>query len=227
MRAPPEQPRNRQVINAGVPGQNSADGRDRFVHDVLKNQPSVLLLFFGGNDALNPGAFVPLDEYVANMAWMIDQARSHGIVPVVSTILHVDTARLLARHQTERSEDPNEVIDRYNRALLHMAHGKRVRVADFMQALDTAGGPTPEMSTDGLHLTAAGNRLLAQTFFQAMPTEWPRGVVCLGDSLTYGVPLRTAEQDSDETYPAQLKKEFLSRVGGDRSPGPAATTGAP
>ena len=201
-----------QVINAGIPGQNSSDGRSRFERDVLEVCPSVLLLYFGGNDALNPGAFVALDDYAANMAWMIDQALAHGIAPVVATVLHVDTDRLLAQHQTNKpSEAPNNLIDRYNRALLAVARERQVAVADFAQALDAAGGPTPALSTDGLHLTAAGNRLLAQTFFQVMPLEIPRGVVCLGDSLTYGVPLRTPTQNSEETYPAQLERAFLTQ----------------
>lgn len=198
----------RRVINAGIPGQNSADGRDRFVRDVLDVRPSVLLLYFGGNDALNPGAFVPLDRYAENMAWMIDQALARGIVPVVATVLHVDPVRLRAQHGEGSSEEPNDRIDRYNRALIAVAQARGVAIADFAQALDAAGGPTPALSTDGLHLTAAGNRLLARTFFEVMPPEWPRGVVCLGDSLTYGVPLRTAAQDSDETYPAQLERDF-------------------
>nr|WP_161883787.1 GDSL-type esterase/lipase family protein [Deinococcus alpinitundrae] len=201
------------VVNAGIPGQNSSDGRARFVRDVLDARPSVLLLYFGGNDALNPGAFVALSDYAANMAWMIDQALAHGIVPIVATVLHVDTARLRAQHQTSGAEEPNDLIDRYNRALLAVARERQVTVADFARALDAAGGPTPEMSTDGLHLTATGNRLLAQTFFQAMPPGIVGGVVCLGDSLTYGVPLRTAEQDSDETYPAQLERDFLPMKG--------------
>jgi len=208
----PGRPYSRRVINAGIPGQNSTEGRARFERDVLRHQPSVLLLYFGGNDALNPGAFVPVEEYVTNMAWMIDEARRHGVVPIVATILYVDAGRLLARHETTGSEEPNEVIGRYNRALLTLARDKRVEVADFAQALDAAGGTTPAMSTDGLHLTAAGNRLLAQTFFRALPSDLFRRIVCLGDSLTYGVPLRTAEQDSDETYPAQLERDFLAKL---------------
>lgn len=192
------------VINAGIPGQNSRDGRARFARDVLDEHPAVLLLYFGGNDALNPGAFVAVDEYVANMAWMIDEARAQEIVPVVSTILHVDAARLRTQHQPQGSEEPNEVIDRYNRALLDMAREGRVAVADFARALDAAGGPTLAMSPDGIHLTAKGYGLLARTFLQAMPLDVSGGVVCLGDSLTYGVPLRTAQKNSDQTYPAQL-----------------------
>lgn len=199
-----------RVVNAGVPGQNSADGRARFGRDVLEVRPSVLLLYFGGNDALNPGAHVPLEDYAANMAWMLDQALAHGIVPVVATVLHVDTARMRAQQFPFRgAEKPNALIDRYNRALLAVARERQVAVADFAQALDAAGGPSAQMSPDGLHLTAAGNRLLAQTFFRAMPAELPGGVVCFGDSLTYGVPLRTAARDSDETYPAQLERDFL------------------
>lgn len=194
------------IVNAGIPGQNSSDGRARFGRDMLAVHPSVLL-YFGGNDALNSGPFVALDIYAANIAWMVDKALTHGIVPVVATVLHVDTDRLLAQHQTTApGEVLNDLIDRYN-WVLSVSRERQVTVADFAQTLDAAGGATLAMSTDGLHLTAAGNGLLAWAFFQMMPLEIP-----IGDSLTYGVPLRTSTQESKETHPAQLERLLLIRA---------------
>jgi lysophospholipase L1-like esterase len=196
-----------RVVNAGTGGQNSAEGRARFAQDVMKEKPSVVLLYFGVNDLANEPKFLPVEAYVANMAWMIDEARAHGIVPVVSTIQHVDVAQVMTRHKPESfgAEGVNGKVDRYNRALLAMLLEKRVIVSDFSRKLDEAGGPTKELSADGTHLTAKGYGLLAETFFRAMPRTVTGTVVCFGDSLTYGVPWRTKEHDSPDTYPAQLE----------------------
>jgi acyl-CoA thioesterase-1 len=196
-----------RVVNAGIAGQNSAEGRARFAHDVLEEKPSVLLLYFGVNDLANEPKFLPVEQYVANMAWMIDEARAHGIVVVVSTIQHVDAVKVMTRHKAESfgDEGVNGKVDRYNRALLAMLREKKVAVADFQWKLDEVGGPTAAWSTDGTHLTVKGYELLAQTFLRAMPRVVSGTVVCLGDSLTYGVPWRSKEKDSGETYPAQLE----------------------
>lgn len=194
-----------RVVNVGIGGQNSAEGRARFAHDVLEEKPAVLLLYFGMNDVANEPKFLPLEEYLANMAWMIDQARAHGIVPVVATIQHVDVAKVMTRHKPESygAEGVNGKIDRYDAALVAMLKQKKVAVADFRRALDEAGGPTAEMSTDGTHLTPTGYRLLAQTFFATIPLGVHGTVVCLGDSLTAGVPLKRGDEG---TYPVWLEK---------------------
>lgn len=194
-----------RVINVGVPGQNSREGRARFQQDVLDHHPAVVLLYFGMNDAVNEPKFLPADEFVANMAWMAETARSHGIIPILATIQHVDVVRVMARHKASAygDEGVNGKIDRYNSALLAMAHDRRLAVAGLTRALDEAGGPTEALSVDGVHLTPAGYRIMAQTFLRNLPPRIAGSIVCLGDSLTLGVPLKPGEKGS---YPQQLEE---------------------
>lgn len=69
------------------------------------------------------------------------------------------------------------------------------------------------MSTDGVHLTAKGYALLAATVRKALPEHIDSGsaILCIGDSLTYGIGVRPAGggPEGTVTYPAQL--QFLLR----------------
>jgi lysophospholipase L1-like esterase len=162
---------------------------------------------------VNEPKFSTEDQFIQNIRWMVDRAREGHIVPVVSTIQHVDAQRLMARHKASvyGVEGPNRKIDRYNAALRRLCVEQKVSLADFSNVLDEAGGPSPAISPDGVHLTAEGYRLLAATFFQVIARfpEAGDSIVCIGDSLTYGVPLRTADRNSDQTYPAQLERMLL------------------
>lgn len=68
-----------QVINAGVPGEVSADGLARLPEAIEESQPKLLILCHGGNDFL-----LKMDEATAaaNIRAMIELAKSRGI-PVV------------------------------------------------------------------------------------------------------------------------------------------------
>jgi acyl-CoA thioesterase-1 len=203
------------VANRGVPGQNSDEGRKRFEQDVLRVSPQYVLIYFGMNDAVNEAKFLTEAQFVENIGWMVQAAREHRIVPVLATIQHVDAVRVLQRHKASvyGAEGPNGKIDRYNKALRNLAQQQNVPIADLPNALDAVGGATPAISTDGVHLTGAGYKLLASTFLHAILPAPQSGdaIVCLGDSLTYGVPLRSDDHDSDQTYPAQLER-MLNRT---------------
>jgi acyl-CoA thioesterase-1 len=198
------------VVNAGIGGQNSLQGRERFQHDVVAAHPRYVLIYFGMNDTCNEPRFLTQKQFIENIAWMVNTARAHHILPVLSTIQHVDVQRLMKRHRASSfaAEGPNAKIDRYNSALLGLALRKKIALLDFTKALDDVGGPTTSISIDGVHLTADGYRLLASSFLHAIPATLHPGdlIVCIGDSLTYGTPLRTTDHDSDQTYPAQLEQ---------------------
>ena len=71
------------VVNAGVSGDTSADGRRRlaFTLDRMKAKPDLVLLGLGGNDVLRQ---LDPTETRANMAAMLDELDRRGI-PVILT----------------------------------------------------------------------------------------------------------------------------------------------
>ncbi len=66
----------RSVVNAGVPGETTADGRVRLDEELDATQPALLILCMGGNDFLRRLAEA---ETIANLRAMLDLAKSRGI----------------------------------------------------------------------------------------------------------------------------------------------------
>lgn len=101
------------VHNKGVGGQNSRQGRARFAGDVLALKPDYVFIYFGLNDTLNEPAFLSEKEYIENLGWMVDQARSAGIEPVICTIHPAGEEALLKRHKKASygTEGPNGLTE--------------------------------------------------------------------------------------------------------------------
>ena len=70
----------REVVNAGVPGETTAEGLRRLPEVLDAHQPRLLLLCLGGNDLLRQMGPVQTE---ANLAAMIDLARARGVAVVL------------------------------------------------------------------------------------------------------------------------------------------------
>ncbi len=180
------------VGNKGRCGQNSGIVRENFTADVLElhPKPNYALIYIGMNDVINDRFFTPLDQYLENVRWMIRQSRAAGITPVVCTIHHVVESEVYKHHPRDKfgKETVNGKMDRYNAALKRLAADEKAELADFGGVTDRT--PQSEfLSTDGVHLTAAGNKLLAATFVGVLESHLRGGesFVCCGDSLTFGL----------------------------------------
>lgn len=149
------------VVNEGRGGVRAKDDVDR-LDDVLKlHAPEVLLLLHGYNDLLNEGTR-GVDEVVIALRDMVRMARAQGVRFVfVSTL----TPSRPATGRFNRTIDPQAILQANGR-LIPMALGEGARVVD---AFGTFLGREQELvEEDGLHLTAAGNQVLAEAFYAAI-----------------------------------------------------------
>jgi lysophospholipase L1-like esterase len=64
-----------QVVNAGVPGEVSAEGRRRLPDVLAVEQPDLVVLIHGGNDTLRN---LPAQETRGNLLAMIETVRASG-----------------------------------------------------------------------------------------------------------------------------------------------------
>jgi acyl-CoA thioesterase-1 len=170
------------VVNAGIGGQQAPDMAARFQKDVLDRRPQLVTISVGVNDVWRafrdfqagrahvagdlPGG-VPLPAYLTHVAAMVQAARQAGVrvVLVSPTLIYEDL------------EGPeNARLVRYVDALRALAQERGVLFADahtpfreVIAAYQTRAGRGMDLlTTDGVHLNPAGNRLLAWVILRTL-----------------------------------------------------------
>ena len=202
------------VCNAGFPGENSAQILQRLPQALADcANPAEVVVFVGMNDAVNEKRFLREDqteEAVAQMLRLIAAAHAKALIV---TVHYPDDTRLMQRHSLESfgGFTSAQRIDETNLALRKAARSGGAGIVDFHSALARAGGASARLSTDGVHLTRAGYGILANLVAEALSGNVADGkVLCLGDSLTYGIGVRAAgsRDTGSDSYPQQLARKL-------------------
>lgn len=171
-----------RIVNAGISGHKSTDMAARFERDVLAAKPDLVTISVGVNDVWH-GFFdfsagkpiplgdgpngVPLPVYRQKVDEMIRAAKQAGARPVIlsATVVHEDL-----------SNRENARIGEYNYALRELARKHGIQYVDLFGAFrkvlseyqKQAGKGINLLTTDGVHLNAAGNRLMAVTILRKL-----------------------------------------------------------
>lgn len=208
-----------EVINAGKGGNNTRHLLKRVDKVLAEAKPDLVVLMVGTNDALNSKAMVPVDEYRKNLGTLIEKFRAAGAQPVLMTILPCHAPYLISRHGEEAfaKESPEERIAAVNAVVREIATAENLPLIDLNRIVSTIGEPgvgaasllrneANSNSTDGVHPTREGYRLIATAVFQSLATldEMPSRILCFGDSITYGSGMEGAGTASGDTYPGML-----------------------
>ncbi|MCE9592467.1 MAG: hypothetical protein K8S99_18325 [Planctomycetes bacterium] len=153
------------VVNAGVGGNTSREGLARMERDVLAHSPEIVLVEFGGNDSTyEPARSVSLDEFKANLAAMKARLDAcNGAEMIVLPFPPVVDRDVFTRdHEKYKpAGGPDRYIEAYRAAARDFSRTHKLALADIDPPLraDMAANFLP----DGVHMTAAGNRAIAQT----------------------------------------------------------------
>jgi acyl-CoA hydrolase len=133
-----------KVVNAGVPGNTSAQARERLSPLLGEHSPRLVLLSIGGNDFLRQ---VPEGETRADLAAMLDEIRAAGAQPV---LIAVPKPALIAALLGSLDDHPlYEALAQERRLPLHAAGWAKV-LSD------------PALKADRIHANAAGYERFAR-----------------------------------------------------------------
>lgn len=152
------------VINDGVGGETTAQGRARFVESLTRANPEVVLLIMGYNRITQ----TPTDEAADDLRAMIRSAQVRDVDVIIATLFQVTDQREGERPGTKVA------ISDLNRRILSLARQLDIGLVD----LEAAFGDPPEpalMGSDGLHPTAAGYTRIADEFFDVIVDRYEVG----------------------------------------------------
>lgn len=142
-----------KVVNAGLSGETTAGGKSR-ISWVLRQPVDVFVLELGGNDGLRG---VPLASTRLNLQAIIDTVRTK----------YPDCKIILAGMQVP----PNlgtEYTQEFKGIYKELATKNKLPLIPFL--LDRVGGIPRLNQPDGIHPTAEGNRIVAETVWQTLKT---------------------------------------------------------
>ncbi len=157
-----------RVVNAGIGGSNSRDGLARLERDVLSQGPALVVVTFGINDAAmvdgGPVARteprVPLAEYRANLAAMVQRIRAGGAKVILCTPTPMSRAYPYSHLGAYATNDINYQLAAYADAARGVAREAGTPLVDLYR-LFTERPDGLSLIPDGNHPYAEGHRLIA------------------------------------------------------------------
>ena len=138
-----------QVINAGISGDTSAGGLAR-LDWALEGDVRILIVALGGNDALRG---LPVSQLKDNLARIIQRAQARGVTVVLAGM-----------------EAPPNWGDDYTKAFhdVYPALTAEYHVALVPFLLEGVAGIDRLNQRDGIHPTAEGDRMVADTVWKVL-----------------------------------------------------------
>jgi len=207
------------IYNHGFPGKNST-----FIKEQIKNLPladvDLVILIIGTNDTLNSNALNSLEIYEENLKGIINKIQENHFL-LISTLLPFYEKYLMKRHLLEEYGElpPKTRLLQANRLIKKLADEFSIPLIDLYATFLTNGKIGEDSSSlirnesnsgdlDGVHPTATGYKIIASVIYSALiKNNLPLNhILCLGDSITYGVHVVGEGETEGENYPGHLRK---------------------
>jgi lysophospholipase L1-like esterase len=169
------------VANEGQPGERVADRAtlSRFSSVIGGGRFDVVLLMEGANDLADRDDRIT-SSAIANLRQMLRDAQSRNVRPFLATIPPEVSGGFRALGWS--------LVAPFNDQLRALAASEGVPLVDVYAALNT--DPARYVGFDGLHLTADGYAMVADTFFTALKNTLERPPTFTGSSRRATVPSR-------------------------------------
>jgi acyl-CoA thioesterase-1 len=142
------------VVNAGVSGETSADGRTR-IGWVLRQPVDIFILELGGNDGLRGIPLTGKSGTSDNLQAIIDSVKIH----------YPDASIVIAGMQIPPNMGP-AYTESFKNIFPKLSADNNAALIPFL--LQNVGGIPRLNQADGIHPTAAGHRIVAENVWQIL-----------------------------------------------------------
>ena len=178
------------IINAGVGGNNTVEGKARFQKDVLSKNPDTVIICFGMNDSAKDMAkYVEIEAFKDNLRYFITTLKDRGVHVILANSNYIEESKYYTRHDKTVFEPYGGAaafVDLYCQAVREVAAEQKVPLADVRKACD-AYTDRNRITTDGVHCTDFGYSLYSKAIGEKLADIY-RGDVNLDgkvDSIDY------------------------------------------
>jgi lysophospholipase L1-like esterase len=164
------------IHNAGGNGNTSAEGLLRIDADVLAHRPRLVLVEFGGNDAVHDARHVSVDAYTRHLATIRDRVQAQGGRIVLLTFPPVINAWHAWRRDPyyERWGGLDQCVEEYREQTRAFARQEGCPLFDLDRLLReriAAEGAPSCILPDGVHLTPTGHQRVAEAVLELLTTN--------------------------------------------------------
>lgn len=184
--------------NAARFGNTILRGIKRLPTDVLKNNPDIVVIEFGGNDcdfnweevARDPsGSHLPNTDYevfLNSLRDLIKYLGSNSITPVLMTLPPIDAERYfkwISRNDDTMAKNILKWLgsvskiywwqERYNSAVLSVAQETNTKLIDVRSAFLQQPDFTKLICKDGIHPNIEGHRIIADKMLSFVRNNYP------------------------------------------------------
>jgi acyl-CoA thioesterase-1 len=169
-------------IDAGVSGNTSGQMVARFQLDVIAKLPTTVAILAGTNDVY-PGWTLcgvgGTTDTCHNIMWMVSQAQSKGVRPILATIPPWGCKEALCPLAESADSDPGRYgrIDTLNQWIKAYGAQQGLVVMDYWSLLVASDKETyiPSMTMDGVHPSALGYTVMSPLIESALgQTQQPQ-----------------------------------------------------
>jgi len=211
-----------QVVYAGISGHKVPDLQKRLERDVLSKKPTAVFIYIGINDVWHStrGRGTPVDKFESGLRELIQKISAKGAEIVLCTPSTIG-------EKTDGTNKLDKMLEEYAAVSRKVAADTGVTLCDLRKAFTShLKNNNPEnksrgiLTSDGVHLNAAGNKFVAGQAATAIATALRARKKAAPHSASKPVSLFNGKDLTGwhHDIPArdkqpQLKSAFLSRDG--------------
>jgi lysophospholipase L1-like esterase len=161
-----------ETIGAGISGNRVPDLEARLERDVLSKKPTLVIIYIGINDVWHSqnGRGTSKADYEQGLTRIISKIQQIGSRVVLCT-----PSVIGEKH--DGSNPLDGMLEEYSEISRKVAFANKVRLLDlrkqfvtYLKAKNSANADKNLLTTDGVHLNAAGNKFVADRMLEAIET---------------------------------------------------------
>ncbi|HTU20517.1 MAG TPA: SGNH/GDSL hydrolase family protein [Gemmataceae bacterium] len=161
-----------EIIGAGISGNKVPDLQRRLDRDVLAKKPTVVMIYIGINDVWHgekdPKRGTSKDKFEAGLKEIIGKIKGAGARVILCTPSVIG-------EKADGSNNLDAKLDEYSDISRRVAREEKVQLCDlrraFLDHLKKNNAENKEkgvLTTDRVHLNAAGNRFVAEVMLKSL-----------------------------------------------------------